>query len=686
MPHKVRAAGVTEQMGDIVLQCSGSYPGATLSGNLTVFLPVNITNRVDSNNLTQDAILLVDYGTGFAPSGIPGKVSNQNIAFNGLNLTVPPSGNINLKITNLRANASQLGMSAPSKIAASISFTAVLNQATVVVAYPLAFFYATLYDRGITCTGSPLPTTINLASLFAAQTAFVSTRATEGFAGAFLTRGSTEDDGTRFLVKYSGFPSNAHIYIPDMVAGSDDYVPTAGGDLGVPQNVGQYAPGSGTLLLVRVPFADQTGAGGFPLATPTGSGPVSLNSVSEVPLLNGSGYAVYEVVDTNNAVIESAQFPTFIALASVTVPAVAQESISLAPVSSVDVASPTAPIPRFAATIPASDCTILGDCQSSYFPKLSVQAAPIILSAFAGGAMNSQPGYVPIQNQGGGVMNWTATPTYKTGSGWLTLDYTSGQNNGSVRVWANPTGLAAGNYTAAIVIDAGPLAGNVTVPVTLTVTAITPPAPPVNPPPPPSTPPPAAMAVTLVLNAASLAPAPLVPGSLATLMGANLAGKKVSVTFDGAAATVLYDGAGQINLQVPASLGSKMSATMVVTVDGKSTIPVVVGLSPAWPAIFSGGVLNQDNSVNAAVAPAKARSVLQIYATGIPDGAAVSVQMAGRKDLPPLYAGGAPTVPGVQQVNVAVPDDAETGTTQLVVCATAGGQQYCSPPYSLAVQ
>src|SRR6185436_13672262 len=132
-----------------------------------------------------------------------------------------------------------------------------------------------LSDRGnITCSGSALPSTVNLSNLFAASTAFASTRVTEGFASAFQPRGPGEDSGTRFLVKYTGFPANAHIYVPDLVAGSTAAVPTAGGDLGVPQQVGAYVPGSNTLLLARVQFADATGAGGFASSAPVGSGVV----------------------------------------------------------------------------------------------------------------------------------------------------------------------------------------------------------------------------------------------------------------------------------------------------------------------------------------------------------------------------------------------------------------------------
>jgi uncharacterized protein (TIGR03437 family) len=193
--------------------------------------------------------------------------------------------------------------------------------------------------------------------------------------------------------------------------------------------------------------------------------------------------------------------------------------------------------------------------------------------------------------------------------------------------------------------------------------------------------------VTSVVNAATLTPTALVPGSLGTVMGSNLAGKVVTVTFDGTPATLLYNSATQINLQVPASLSSsKTSSSMVVTVDGASSSPVTVALAPAGPSIFTGGILNQDYSANAPTNAAKGGSVLQIFATGIPANAIVSVEIGGEGSLTPQYAGPAPGITGVQQVNVAVPTGLATGPTPLVVCAVAGSQQYCSTSSTLYLQ
>jgi len=679
VPTQVRSEGITEQMGDIILQCSGNTPGAALTGKLSVALPVNITNRIDANtnNLTHDAVLYVDYGSGFVPTGVNGQISNTLIAFNGLNLTIPSSGNLNLKISNIRAAVATLGtqttLSSPP-IQAQLIFsnpTSIqINQSFIVVAYPQTGLFATLYDKGITCTGSPLPDSFTLSNLFNAGTTFVSTRVTEGFATSFLPRGPGEDNGTRFLIKYSGFPSNTHLYLPDAIAGSDATVPSTAGDLGGGTQIGQYTPGSKTLLLVRVLNTDPTGAGGFLASIPSGAGPVTLNSVSEVQLNGGSGVAVYEVIDANNAKQESVQFPTFIGLSNVTAPAVAQETISFAPTSSTYTASTFAPVPRFVATVPPSDCSLLGDCSAGYFPHLSVLTTPAIaLTAVSGGDQTSLEGYLPVNNSGGGIMNWFATVAYQNGSGWLNLSLTSGQNFGSIIVTASGKGLAPGTYNATININAGS-AGSFSEPVTLTVTPA----------------PAATVVVSKVVNPATFAQTPLVAGSLGTIMGTHLKGGNVSVTFDGAPATLLYNSDTQINLQVPLSVASKTSANMIVTVDGTSSAPQQVALAPAWPSVFPGAILNQDNSVNGAKAAAAAGSVLQIFATGIPAGATVTAQIAGHNDLVPLYAGSAPTLTGVQQVNVTVPSDVSGVTTQLVLCAAVGGQQYCSAASPLTVQ
>jgi uncharacterized protein (TIGR03437 family) len=192
--------------------------------------------------------------------------------------------------------------------------------------------------------------------------------------------------------------------------------------------------------------------------------------------------------------------------------------------------------------------------------------------------------------------------------------------------------------------------------------------------------------VTAVVNAATFDATPLVPGSLGTLFGSNLAGKDVSVAFDRLPATLLYAGASQINFQAPEALSGRTSATLVATVDGAESAAITVSLAPAGPSIFAHGILNQDNTSNAAGTGERSGNIIQIFVTGIPATARVSAQIAGRTDLVPYYAGPAPGLTGMQQVNVALPNGLAPGSVPLVLCATMGPEQYCSTGYALFVQ
>jgi len=678
-----------------------------LAGNLTVALPVSVTNRIGSNNTASDLLLSVDYGTGFVTLPAAAQIFGNTLAFNGLSFIAPASGGFSIRISNLRAAIAQLGALTNTPVRAQLSFSGTqipLNQSALTVGLTQTGLYSTLYNRGaITCVGSPLPadtSSVTLSGLFSAGTFFATTRLTEGYGDAFLPRRQGDDSGTRFLLQFTGLPAGARIFVPDFIPGSSAATQTAAGDLGVTRSGGVYVPGSGTLLLARIPGADSNGAGG--IVTPlTGSGPIALNSASEVSVSNGIAYAVFEVLDAHPNLLESAQIPVFVGIPSLSPAATAHETVTFAPLSNVQSASTSAPIPRFVSRPPNSDCQLVGDCGASYYPKLDVGYVVTQVTGVAGGPLVGFSYPITINNAGGSLMPWAASVEYLNGSGWLTLDYTSGLNNASIRMNGDPKNLAAGTYRANVLIDAGSVAGSVRVPITFIVNAA-PTAPSTGTPPPTGgtgaapptggsgtgTPPPAAPTVTItrIVNAATFESTPLVAGSLGTIMGSNLAGKSVSVTFDGVSADVLYSSATQLNVRVPAAERGKNTANLVVTVDGSSSSPQTVVLAGAWPAIFAHGVLNQDYSVNAPETAAGSGSVLQIFATGIPEGAVVSAQIGDRKDLVPLYAAAAPDVPGVQQVNVAVPDGIDPSKANLVICALAGSQPFCSSAYPLAVK
>lgn len=680
-PSQVRSEGITERVGAIVLSCSGGVPGYVISGNLTFFLNVNITNKLAANNTFTDVLLTIDTGSGPTPVNVSAQpFGTVGVAFNGVSFTVPPSGNVTIELSNLRADASQLGTAPNQPIVATIAFSgsqgfAVSNNAEVTVGFTLTGLLATFSSSGVTCTGSPLPSLLNIGNLFAVGTRFFSTRITEGFASSFQVKDAFSDTGTRFIVSYSGFPAGAQLFVPDYVAGSDAVVPTSGGDLGLLPSGGTYSPSAtGSLLLILVSGADQNGAGGSMAFPKPPFALTPFNGVTPVPLVNGAGAAVYEVADTNPNIRESAQFPTFLGLAPFSngSSTTAYVNLSFAPVSTVHVASDQ-PVPRFISIAPPSDCSALGDCNASYFPHLQVEAPTLNFAAAENAFLQTE--YVQVHNTGQGELNWTASVTYQSGSGWLTIDPASGLNDATIRVDALPSKVLPGTYQATLTVDAGPLAGSQSFPVTFTVTG-------------PSL---GGPLITSVVNAASLAPGPLVPGSLAAIFGSNLTGEQVSVTFGGTPATLLYTAPTQINLQVPVSLAGQTSSQLMVTVNGQSSAPQAVTLAVAAPGIFNPGILNQNGTLNTAANPAARGTTVEILCTGLisPGSGAVSAVVAGGPTFAErLSAGPVAGIPGVQEVTVPIPASIPAGATQVEVCAVATdpNQPVCSLPASVMVK
>ncbi len=674
----VRGEGLTERIGDISFNCTGA-PNSTISVNLSVQLNTSITNRISTGNIITGTVLTVDSGSG--PQAVtvqPLLLSPSNIAWNGVPLTYSPQGALTLQISDIRANADGISQGGQIIATLGISGSLLFTQSQLVVAVPQTSLYAGT-SANLICAqnGSPLPgNSPGFASLIGDGTAFTSTRVTEGFSGAFSPRSAAAnlnaDTGTRFIVRYSGFPQAAQLFVPSVVAGSDAVQPTAGGDFGLPASGGSYAPTvNGSLLLALVTGADSTGAGGSFAYAPgaPGSGTVSFDAVTQLQIVNGAAYAVYEVVDSNQFTVESAQFPTFLGLAPNAVQVAVQtgESVTYAPVSGVSTASTNAPIPRFAGIPPKSDCGIIGDCGALYYPQLTVSATPMQFTLPAGSPNQVQG--LPVLNGGAGVLYWSAAVTYISGSGWLTVSPVSGMNNGSLSVYANPGNLAVGTYQATITVSGG-TAGQQQVPVTLKITPAVAPGP----------------VITSVVNAASFARAPVVPGSLATILGSALAGKNVSASFNGLPAPVSFSSATQINLLVPQGLASLSSAQLSVSVDSQTSLPLTVPVAQFEPGIFAGAVLNQDSTVNSSTNGAAAGSIIYFYATGLSGSGTISARIGTTEITNLYYAGPAPGFPGVQQINLMVPAALGGMATQLYACGTSSGTEVCSLPVPLTLK
>jgi uncharacterized protein (TIGR03437 family) len=206
----------------------------------------------------------------------------------------------------------------------------------------------------------------------------------------------------------------------------------------------------------------------------------------------------------------------------------------------------------------------------------------------------------------------------------------------------------------------------------------------------------AAPVVGAVVNAAGYGTA-LATGSLATIFGSNLAGGTAlastfplphelagtRVEIDGAPALLYYVSPAQINFVIPATGGQSLAV-----VRGETASAAVKPSIGFWaPGLFTldsapGGAVaaeHADGSVITTGNPARRGETIQLFGTGmgiinpalmIPIPAPV-VQVGGRQ-AQITYAGAAPGLPGVTQINLVVPGDAPVGSAAPIVVQSSG--------------
>ncbi len=210
----------------------------------------------------------------------------------------------------------------------------------------------------------------------------------------------------------------------------------------------------------------------------------------------------------------------------------------------------------------------------------------------------------------------------------------------------------------------------------------------------------------MVFNALTFQAAPISPGQIVSLFGADLgppaavgptmdASGRVAtesggtrVLFDGVPAPVLYASSGQVNVVVPYGVTGRSSTRIVSEYQGVPRPQVSMPVVPLSPSIVSNGagkavIVNEDGSFNSADRPAKRGSVIVFFASGegmtTPAGVdgrigfaplakpvePVSVRIGGRPaDV--LYAGNAPNfVAGAMQVNARISNETPKGEVSI---------------------
>ena len=170
--------------------------------------------------------------------------------------------------------------------------------------------------------------------------------------------------------------------------------------------------------------------------------------------------------------------------------------------------------------------------------------------------------------------------------------------------------------------------------------------------------------------------------------------------FNGQAAPLFYLAANQINAQVPYSVAGAPEVLVEVRFKGAARAAVSVPVAQAVPGVFTmaGGkgqvvAINQDGSVNSEANPASRGSVITLFVTGEgqtdPSGVSgkpsqapypkpllpVSVSI-GRTPAELVWAGSAPDLAGLLQINARVPGGfLPSGQLELSVAVGAASTQ-----------
>jgi uncharacterized protein (TIGR03437 family) len=325
--------------------------------------------------------------------------------------------------------------------------------------------------------------------------------------------------------------------------------------------------------------------------------------------------------------------------------------------------------------------------------SLALTSAPASLTfSYITGTTVPAAQTVQITSSGANTTFTVATST-KDGGTWLTATPTSGTTPAPLSISVSPASLSAGTYTGTVTVTSPNSLTPLTIPVSLTVTAIPTPV------------------IAGIGNAASGAVGAVSPGENITIYGTGVGPTPLvkgalnsggtafdtiagdtQVFFDGIAAPVIYASAGQTSVMVPYGVAGRTTTNIVIAYKGARSVSATYNVVNTAPGIYTlnqsgtgpGAILNQDLlTVPTAATPAKKGSAVAVYMTGEGltignvDGAiatALKTPVAsvtatvGGVPAQVLYAGTAPgIVNGVMQVNVLIPATAPSGTAVPIV-------------------
>jgi len=406
VPPVIRSEGVAEQVGDVVLNCTGAATPGTI--NVQIFLNSFVTSKLTGNGLSEALLLLNEPAGGAITICPPGKdctsggynafqgqlqnlqtsasgvTGYTSIVWTGIPFTPPGTGTAVIRITNVRADALSAppsgGQFIPQTVQEFVAINGVhgvaINPSQLTVAYlqPGVLLAASGKGPFVNCTGR---NTDLLDNGGAAQFTDFAATLTEGFASSFKLLGGTEQStpgtnyftesgftstaapdfpadigtatqATRFFINITGLASGVSVYLPTSVPlfRSSDGKVTGAAQLVTCDSSGTTctaAKATTTNTSVSTVVANLSGTAQMALADFYGEGSVPLTLVST------TGNIYYEVTGDDPFTVETVALPITVAFAPGIPPTTATPTVSvgLAPQNTDVLALDKDPIPRF---------------------------------------------------------------------------------------------------------------------------------------------------------------------------------------------------------------------------------------------------------------------------------------------------------------------------------------------------
>jgi hypothetical protein len=502
VPPLMRAEGITELTGDIVLNCTGgtALAGVAAGGvipadttvpsvNIRVFLNTAVTSRLLTDPWSESLLMIGEPTAGFVGcvngatqlaatqtvcNVIQGRVVGGNsVEFLGVPVLPPgTTGTTIYRITNVRANASAVapgGSGTPGQVVALISatpatFGSAPGNPQISPSFPInnPQQIVGFVQNGLSFAIRNAANDDTLSTTFGFQqcvsrtsrgtSGFAVLRYTEGFPTAFKVRTVQTTPPTNFDTPLPVNPQNVPGFIYNTESGYYNNIGFTGGTntaglanagladfstrvralfTNVPAGIRLFvtvreigATGSNTARLV----GSAIGAF-FPvtaLSDTYGLNGVNYNA-AEVPIVNGTGEAVWELMSADPLVtgrLDFGLFATYTADVANNLPAAPSQSTisgSFAPITGPTTASATAPIPRFVDIGTGRNLFRINVCVTNLlFPFITNQAGFDTGLAIAN--TSQDPFGTPVQT-GTCTLNWyganapAAAPTPSVGPG-----------------------------------------------------------------------------------------------------------------------------------------------------------------------------------------------------------------------------------------------------------------------------